>query len=302
MSKTKVYAIVGFLGSGKTTFLKNLPETLASSKVAVVINEFGNKDLDGLILKDHFSMLSEISGGSIFCSCRTDQFVSVVATLSKQDFDYIFIEGSGLANPGNIKKVIYLIDKESNHQIDFRGVIGIVDPTSIYKVITTLNAAKNQIIYSDVILINKADIATSEELLNAIKLVKEQNPDAPIFETTYSTIPFFLIDELISFHDQRKGSTILDIHIQEMSFHFPEVSREQLKRICISCERYVDRIKGVVNLDGSTYFFEYVNQKLVYTSIKSKAENFIVFLSTSKENIKSNIQTEVRKIIEWVIE
>ncbi len=298
MNKVKTYVIVGFLGSGKTTFLKNLPASLKKAKVAVIINEFGDKNLDGLVLKDFFPNLSEIEGGSIFCSCRTDQFVKVVSKLSQQDFDYIFIEGSGLANPGNILKVVDLIDQESNHRIDFKGVIGIVDPSTIYKIVETLNAAKNQLAFSDIILINKIDIATEEELIKAKDLIKKYNPEVLTFETTYSTLPFPIIEELVSLHDNRLGTTIMDIGIQQFSIPLPQVSVKQIKDICLNCVKLVDRIKGVVRLDETNYFFEYVNQALVFTKILSDVENYMVFLSTSKKDIKPLIHSEIKKVLE----
>ena len=70
----ELYLITGFLGAGKTTFLKNFARQFAGRRLRLIINEFGRVGVDGTLLRELDAALDEISNGSIFCACRLDQF------------------------------------------------------------------------------------------------------------------------------------------------------------------------------------------------------------------------------------
>ena len=296
MSKTKLYVIVGFLGCGKTTFLKNISSQLSNYKVAVVINDFGDMNTDVNVLENEYDNLLDVTGGSIFCSCKTDKFIDVVAELSKHNFDYILIEGSGLANPSNIYKIIDIIDDKTNETVDFSGVIGIVDSTSIHKTITTLNAVKNQIVYSDIIILNKIDISSIEEIENAKSIIKEYNKTSLILESEFSKIPFQEITDLKITRENKTGFKNVDLNIQKATRFVEDISVKDLELLCEQLFSIMDRIKGVININGSSNYFEYINQELLLTKINSKLKNYIVFLSTIKKNIDTLIDRQLKNM------
>ena len=93
---TKLYVITGFLGAGKTTLLLKLLEHLKGSRVGIIQNEFGKLGIDGVILKNDDIHMVEINRGSIFCSCLKLSFVSALSEMTQHDFDYLFVESSGL--------------------------------------------------------------------------------------------------------------------------------------------------------------------------------------------------------------
>lgn len=296
MNKTKLFVVVGFLGSGKTTFLRNLAPQLKNHKVAVVINDFGDENTDINILDNQYENIKDVTGGSIFCSCKTDRFIDVVVELSKSSYDYIFIEGSGLANPDNINKILDIIDLQTNGSLDFSGVIGIVDATSIHKTITTLNAVKNQIIQADIILLNKTDLAGKQQVEEAHQLIREYNENSFIFTSVFAEIAVQEIFSIKRTNNKRNGFKNIDLNIQKEIRHIENLSPHNLEIICSELNSVMDRIKGVLNINDISHYFEYINDELLMTQISPKVNNYIVFLSTSKEDINNRINQQINNM------
>src|SRR5699024_9086516 len=101
MEKKQLYVLTGFLGSGKTTFLTNILEKLDDKKIGIIQNEFGKLSVDGELINKNGIEMTEISRGSIFCSCLKLSFVEALAEMGKMDLEYVFVESSGLADPSN---------------------------------------------------------------------------------------------------------------------------------------------------------------------------------------------------------
>ena len=102
---SKLYLITGFLGAGKTTFLKRFLDLFAGQKIQLIINEFGQEGVDGTLLSGLGAYLQEISGGSVFCSCRLDQFESVLRSSVDLHPDVILVEASGLSDPTGVRRL-----------------------------------------------------------------------------------------------------------------------------------------------------------------------------------------------------
>ena len=103
---TKLYVLTGFLGSGKTTLLLKILEHLKGHRVGIIQNEFGKLSIDGDILRDDDIKMVEITRGSIFCSCLKLSFVSALSEMAQQDFEYLFVESSGLGDPSNVEEIL----------------------------------------------------------------------------------------------------------------------------------------------------------------------------------------------------
>ena len=104
--KIKLYVLTGFLGSGKTTMLLKILDNLSQHKVGIIQNEFGRIDVDSEILKRDGLVMTELTRGSIFCTCLQLKFSQALAEMSKQDIEYLFVESSGLADPSNIDEIL----------------------------------------------------------------------------------------------------------------------------------------------------------------------------------------------------
>ncbi len=108
---SRLYLITGFLGAGKTTFLKNFIRLFAGRKIQLIINEFGQEGVDGVLLSSLGAYLNEISGGSVFCSCRLDQFENVLRKSADIDPEVILVEASGLSDPTGVRKLFSQTDR-----------------------------------------------------------------------------------------------------------------------------------------------------------------------------------------------
>lgn len=103
---SRLYLITGFLGAGKTTFLKQFMKQFSSERMHIIVNEFGKEGIDGELLSELGIALDEINNGSIFCSCRLDKFENVLQQVLQEKPDVIIVEASGLSDPTNVKKIL----------------------------------------------------------------------------------------------------------------------------------------------------------------------------------------------------
>ena len=110
---SRLYLITGFLGAGKTTFLKQFMKQFSSERMHIIVNEFGKEGIDGELLSELGIALDEINNGSIFCSCRLDKFENVLQQVLQEKPDVIIVEASGLSDPTNVKKILNQREKIS---------------------------------------------------------------------------------------------------------------------------------------------------------------------------------------------
>ena len=179
---SKMYLVTGFLGAGKSTFLKNFMHLFDDVKMQLIINEFGKEGVDGALLAELGIGLEEITGGSVFCSCRLDQFEKALNTFVQPDTDVVLVEASGLSDPTGVKKLFRAEDNRYPN-IDYKGAVCLVDAVRFPKVYAKSRTVVKQIAASDVVLINKTDIATEEQLAKTKELVLNQRPNVTLLET-----------------------------------------------------------------------------------------------------------------------
>ena len=122
---SKLYLTTGFLGAGKTTFLKNFIRLFSGKRIQLIVNEFGKEGVDGVLLEELGAVLQEISGGSVFCACRIDQFEKVLKQSANLNADVILVEASGLSDPTGVRRLFSQTDRFPN--IDYQGAVCLVD-------------------------------------------------------------------------------------------------------------------------------------------------------------------------------
>ena len=195
--------VTGFLGTGKTTFLKNIVAQNRDRKIIYLINEFSAHDVDGAIVSAENPNVVSIPGGSIFCHCLITEFISQLSKIATEagetpasrtagvppaqeenktsHFEGVVIEASGMANP----KVIEMLLKETKLDQLFRiaTIISVIDPNSFLKLRYTLPNILAQVEASDVVLINKIDCNPPEKIEETLALVHELNPAAERMQT-----------------------------------------------------------------------------------------------------------------------
>ena len=183
---SRLYLITGFLGAGKTTFLKQFVQMFKEQRMHIIVNEFGREGIDGELMREMGIALDEINNGSIFCSCRLDKFWEVLTHTLEQSPDVILVEASGLSDPTNVKKILNQKEKYPIFsQIEYMGCICLVDGRQFLKVYETASVVKKQLNVSNLVLLNKMDLVSREEADRVKQVLKEHRPDLPVFETDH---------------------------------------------------------------------------------------------------------------------
>lgn len=191
MSKIPFFLVTGFLGSGKTTFLKRmLSAHETEKKIAIIQNEFAPANIDGAILRNEgkqFKIL-EINNGSVFCVCLLSNFISALTEfIQEHKPDVIFLEASGLSDPIAIAQ---LLDFENlKKELYLAKVWTVIDAASFLKQHKLVTRVHHQVRIADVLIINKIDLASANELKQIEQVVAELNPFARVVKANYCDLP-----------------------------------------------------------------------------------------------------------------
>ena len=243
----RLYLITGFLGSGKTTFLKRFIRLFPGQRIQLIVNEFGREGVDGALLSDLGAHLDEIAGGSVFCACRMDQFEKQLRQSEQLDTDVILVEASGLSDPTGVRK---LFDRSGRFPwIDYQGAVCLVDAIRFPKLYATARTCVKQLAASDVAVVNKTDLADETQLANVLALVRGQRPDMPIVQTCHGAVAAQLLKLLERARrlPQEDMPLSADLTLRRLSIAVsPGISPQALEKfIEMFCE-CTFRVKGFV--------------------------------------------------------
>lgn len=197
--KVPVTIITGFLGAGKTTFLNYVLTARHGKKIAVIQNEFGietGADAAVVFGKDGTKSLEyfELPNGCVCCSVRGDLVLTIENLMQKKEkFDYVFIEPSGLADPGPLASTFWLDDElESDLYLD--SIITIVDAKHFKQHLEeekpkgVINEAQRQVAFADRIIVNKIDLVSAEYLQDLEGQILSHNSAATIVRATRAEV------------------------------------------------------------------------------------------------------------------
>lgn len=256
---SKLYVVTGFLGAGKTTFLKKFIRLFEGQRLHIIVNEYGKEGIDGLLLQEMGTVLDEINNGSIFCSCRLDKFEEVLGKALAAEPDVIIIEASGLSNPVNVRKI--MSQKEKFPGLDYMGSICLLDAKRFHKVYETASVVKKQISISDIILINKTDLAAEEELQEVHRIIGDHRPDIPVFETSFGQIRDEWLETMKKpvLTPEKQEMQTKDITLRSYVLTIGEnFSAYELEKFVEMFLPDTYRVKGFVRLEGSVYLLNCV--------------------------------------------
>ncbi|MDC0837084.1 GTP-binding protein, partial [Limnoraphis robusta] len=187
-----VTIITGFLGSGKTTLLNQILENKQNLKIAVLVNEFGDINIDSQLLVSTDDDMVELSNGCICCTINEGLVDAVYRVLERSDrIDYMVIETTGVADPLPI--ILTFLGTELRDLTNLDSVIGVVDSESFTPDHFDSEAALKQISYSDMIILNKTDLATAEKLQELEAYISTVKRGARIIRSEYGRVPLPLI-------------------------------------------------------------------------------------------------------------
>ena len=200
---TKVDIISGFLGAGKTTFIKKLIEDVFPGERLVLIeNEFGEIGIDGGFLKDAGIEITEMNSGCICCTLVGDFSKALVKVLDEYHPDRVIIEPSGVGKLSDVARAIEAVEKDADIEID--GRITVVDGKKAKMYMKNFGEFfKDQVEHASTIVVSRTQMMTDEKVEECVHTLREENAEATIISTPWDELG----KEAIS-HALTKGAEI----------------------------------------------------------------------------------------------
>jgi G3E family GTPase len=183
-----VTVLTGYLGSGKTTLLNRILQENHGKRYAVIVNEFGEIGIDNDLIVESDEEIYEMNNGCVCCTVRGD-LIRVVEGLMRRPgrFDAIVVETTGLADPAPVAQTFFM-DDDVRSKTKLDAVVALVDAKHLPLRLKDSKEAEDQIAFADVVVLNKTDLVTPEELSAVEATVRAINPSAKIHRTERSGV------------------------------------------------------------------------------------------------------------------
>jgi G3E family GTPase len=193
--KIPVTVLTGYLGAGKTTLLNRILTEPHGRKFAVIVNEFGEIGIDNELVVGADEEIFEMNNGCICCTVRGDLIRIIEGLLKRKGkFDSIIVETTGLADPAPVAQTFF-VDADVKAAASLDAVVTVADAKWLSDRLKDAPEAKNQIAFADVILLNKTDLVTPDELAEVEGRIRAINPYAKLHKTTKCGVA---IDEVLN--------------------------------------------------------------------------------------------------------
>lgn len=284
-----VTVLSGFLGAGKTTLLNHVLHNKEGLKVAVIVNDMSEVNVDADLVKNE-GMLSrteeklvEMSNGCICCTLREDLMIEVERLAKENRFDYLLIESTGISEPVPVAQTFSFVDEENGVDLSkfsyVDTMVTVVDSFNFFKDFgspetlmdrdmtdiegdyrTIVNLLTDQIEFANVIILNKTDLVLEEQLGVLKAALKKLNPSARIIESSFSKVaPKEILNTgLFNFEEaEQSAGWIEELNKEE---HTPETEEYGIGS-------FVYRSKKPFDPDR---FWHFVQQQFPNTIIRSK--------------------------------
>lgn len=284
MKQIKLYFLTGFLGSGKTTILRNLLENMEGTKVGVIQNELGKISVDGTVLQNNDIQMIELTRGSIFCSCLRLSFVDALVQMSRQGLEYVFVESSGFGDPSNAEEILEATKVLAGDAYDFRGCICLVDCFNFLDQLGDTETIDRQLKHCNLAVLTKIDLVDRERIEFIKEKVQEINPVCPITESANGNIDrsFYNMDLMkYKWAECEETTNSAATKPKTFSMNFTgEVEKEKLEAFLEKIEPDVYRVKGFFKVKEEGWEkIDVVGKKLDYAAYEEQPQSQLVFIS-----------------------
>jgi len=197
-----VTILTGFLGAGKTTLLNHILANQEGVKTAVLVNEFGEIGIDNELIINSSDNTVELNNGCICCSINDELLQTVYKVLDRPDpIDYMVVETTGLADPLPVAMTFLGSDLRDLTRLD--SIITVVDAENFDAEVLSTQVGRAQVLYGDILLLNKTDLVSAERLKEVEKQLAEVKKDARLLHCVKGEVPLPLLLSVGLFESDR---------------------------------------------------------------------------------------------------
>ncbi|EFO28740.1 cobw domain-containing protein 1 [Roseibium sp. TrichSKD4] len=195
VSFTPVTVLTGYLGAGKTTLLNRILTENHGKRYAVIVNEFGEVGIDNDLIVGADEEVFEMNNGCICCTVRGD-LIRIIEGLMRRTgaFDAILIETTGLADPAPVAQTFF-VDDDVRRKTKLDAIVTVVDAKHLLGEIDHAHEAQEQLAFADIVLLNKTDLVTPDELAAVETRIRKINPTTTIRQSTRCDVP---LDQILN--------------------------------------------------------------------------------------------------------
>ena len=200
-----VTILSGFLGAGKTTLLNHILSNQQGVKTAVLVNEFGEIGIDNDLIVTTDEDMVELSNGCICCSINGELMEAVERVIERPEpLDYIVVETTGLADP--LPVAMTFLGSELRDQTRLDSIITLIDAENFDNVVLDTEVGRAQVIYGDILLLNKCDLVSEERLEAVEQQLRDVKNDARILRSVKGDVPLALLLSVGLFESDKVSS------------------------------------------------------------------------------------------------
>lgn len=281
--KRDLYILTGFLGSGKTSFLMHILDNLNERKIGVIQNEFGKLNIDGEIINRNGIEMTEISRGSIFCSCLKLSFVQALAEMGKMDLDMVLVESSGLADPSNVGEILTAVSELAGDVYTLKGVICLIDGVNFLEQLSDVETVDRQLAHCHMAIINKIDLIDEAQLAKVKEAVRKVNPLSDVLTATNGKVPLDFLEKDLTknqLKEWEETTNLVENKPKTITLETEEVVPQEilekfLREVLPDCYR----IKGFCHLDSGWQQVDVVEKLIHFKPSEARDLSQLVFLS-----------------------
>ncbi|WP_417701487.1 CobW family GTP-binding protein [Pseudomonas sp.] len=295
-----VTVVAGFLGAGKTTLLRQMVQRVDSGRLAVIVNDFGELNIDAAIIAEVTDAVYSLQNGCICCTVQEDLLAQLVSLSRLRPApERIIIECSGVSDPQRIVQTIAYPQLRTSLHLD--AVITLVDASSHHNLdVEMARLSRAQVASADWLLLNKVDLVTPEQLHN-IRIGLGSR--VPVFETVRAELPpelllaplvrssEVLFKLLPQAHDQLFESWVWS-SVRPLQ---PTALRAWLARLPAD----LLRLKGLVHLDGSEqpYWLQHVGKRSQFIPAANQPSEYaaqLVFIARRGSDLRQRLEAGIK--------